>query len=219
MNMQFYMTPGSCSTGIHLLLEECGLVFEAHLVNLMAGDNFKPDYRRLNPKGTIPTLVREDGSALTDFLSIAWWLARAHPRRKLLPESLEDELRVLEVMNYAVNTIHGQGFTRIFTTEHYSTTQAEQASIQAQGRSIVDKGFALINRQLDGHDYVVDQFTIADAALFYVEFWADRIDIPLPENCRAHYRRMLERPSVRQVLMEEGYASLYREREMNNATA
>ena len=31
MTMKFYMTPGSCSKGIHILLEECGLVFEEHL--------------------------------------------------------------------------------------------------------------------------------------------------------------------------------------------
>jgi len=41
--------------------------------------------------------------------------------------------------------------------------------------------------------------------LFYVEFWADKIGIFLPENCLNHYRLMLTRPVVRQVLMEEGY--------------
>lgn len=219
MNLKFFMTPGSCSTGIHILLEECGLVFEAHIVDLLAGDNFKPDYLKLNPKGTIPTLVREDGSALTDFQSIAWWLARNHPRRKLLPDNLDGELRVMEMMNYAVNTLHGQGFTRIFTTENYSTSQSEQERIKAQGRNIVDKGLALLNRELEGREYVAGNFGIADAALFYVEFWADRIDIPLPDNCLAHYLRMLARPAVRQVLMEEGYASVYAELERVNATS
>lgn len=219
MNMKFYMTPGSCSTGIHILLEECGLVFEAHLVNLLAGDNFKADYLRLNPKGTIPTLVREDGTALTDFQSIAWWLAKTHAKSNLIPPDLEGELRVLEVMNYAVNTIHGQGFTRIFTTENYSTSQNEQESIKAQGQSMVDKGFRVVDALLEGREYVVDKFGIADAALFYVEFWADRIGIGLPDNCLSHYRRMLARPSVRQVLMEEGYSSLFRETEEYNATA
>lgn len=219
MNMKFYMTPGSCSTGIHILLEECGLVFEAQLINLLAGDQHKSDYLALNPKGTIPTLVREDGGVLTDFLSIAWWLARAHPRRRLLPGDLEGELRVIEVMNYAVNTIHGQGFTRIFTTENYSHSQNEQESIKAQGRAIVEKGFSLINTLLDGKDYVVGDFSIADAALFYVEFWADRINIPLPDNCLAHYLRMLARPAVRQVLLEEGYGNVYHDLEKANATA
>lgn len=36
--MKLYMTPGSCSTGIHILLEEIGLPFEVYVVNLMAGD-------------------------------------------------------------------------------------------------------------------------------------------------------------------------------------
>lgn len=210
MNMKFYMTPGSCTTGIHILLEEIGLVFEAYLVNLMAGDQHKEDYLAINPKGTIPTLVRQDGTALTEFQSIAWWLAKTYPKRKLLPETLEDEVRVLEMMNYAVNTIHGQGFTRIFTTEKYTLNEADYDAVKAQGHEIVNKAFAIVNDLLAGHDYVMSHFTIADAALFYVEFWANRIDIVLPENCQAHYQRMLTRPAVKQVLMEEGYASVFR---------
>ena len=210
MNIKFYMTPGSCTTGIHILLEECGLVFEAYLVNLMAGDQHKADYLAINPKGTIPTLVRQDGTVLTDFQSIAWWLAKSNPKRKLLPDTLEDELRVLEMMNYAVNTIHGQGFTRIFTTEKYTPNAADYEAVKAQGHEIVNKAFAIVNDLLAGRDYVVGHFTIADAALFYVEFWANRIDITLPENCQAHYQRLLTRPAVKQVLMEEGYGSVFR---------
>jgi len=219
MMMKFYMTPGSCSTGIHILLEEAGLVFEAHLVNLLTGDQQSEAYRAINPKGTIPTLVRDDGTALTDFMSIAWWLARTYPRRKLLPVGLENELQVLEWMGYAVNTLHGQGFTRIFTTDRYTPNVQDHEEVQEQGRAIVSEGFALVEQQLEGKEYVVGPFSIADAALFYVIFWADRIGIPLPPNCQRHYTQMLARPAVRQVLMEEGYASVYREREMNHATA
>ena len=52
---------------------------------------------------------------------------------------------------------------------------------------------------------MVGSFSIADAALFYVEFWADKLAIDLPENCRAHYQRMRARPVVQRVLREEGY--------------
>lgn len=210
MNMKFYMTQGSCSTGIHILLEECERVFEAYPVNLMAGDQHKADYLAINPKGTIPTLVRPDGTALTEFQSIAWWLAKSHPKRKLLPETLEDEVRVLEMMNYAVNTIHGQGFTRIFTTEKYTPNAADYEAVKARGQEIVTQAFAIVNDLLAGRNYVVEHFTIADAALFYVEFWANYLKMPLPENCQAHYQRLLTRPAVKQVLMEEGYANLVR---------
>lgn len=203
--MKFHMTPGSCSTGIHILLEELELPFEVYLVNLMAGDQHKPEYLAINPKGTIPTLVRDDGSAITEFQAIAWWLARRYPKAKLLPDDLDSEIRVMETLDYVVGTLHGQGYTRIFTTGNYSANEAEHAAIQARGREIVSAGFAVMNALLAGKDYVVGSFSIADAALFYVEFWADKIKLALPPNCLAHYQRMLLRPAVRQVLLEEGY--------------
>jgi len=199
------MTPGSCSTGIHILLEELELPFEVYLVNLMAGDQHKPEYLAINPKATIPTLVRDDGSAITEFQAIAWWLARRYPKARLLPDDIDGETRVLETMDYVVGTIHGHGYTRIFTTANYSANEADHAAIQARGREIVAAGFSVMNDVLAGKDYIAGDFSIADAALFYVEFWADKIKLELPPNCQAHYQRMLQRPVVRRVLLEEGY--------------
>jgi glutathione S-transferase len=108
-------------------------------------------------------------------------------------------------MDYVVGTIHGQGYTRIFTTDSFTPNEADQEAVKARGREIVQKGFALMNDALAGRDYVAGDFSIADAALFYVEFWADKIGIALPEHCRAHYQRMLARPVVARVLREEGY--------------
>ncbi|MCK9395519.1 MAG: glutathione S-transferase family protein [Methylobacter sp.] len=203
--MKLYLTPGSCTTGIHILMEELELVFEAHLVNLMAGDQNTPEYLALNPKATIPMLVRDDGSALTEFQAIAYWLARSYPKAKLLPGDPDGDARVIELMDYVVGTVHGQGFTRIFTTDRYVFNKSDFEAVKIQGMDIVKRGFGVINDALSPGGYVMDTFTIADAALFYVEFWAYKIGIVLPENCQKHYNLMLERPVVRRVLMEEGY--------------
>ena len=184
--MKLYMTPGSCSTGIHILLEELDLPFEAYIVNLPAGDHLKPDYLALNPKSTIPTLVRDDGSALTEFQAIAYWLARKYPKAKLLPGDADGDAQVIEVMDYVVGTIHGQGYTRIFTTANYTLNEAEHEAVKARGREIGARGFAIMNDALAGKEYVAGSFSIADAALFYVEFWADKIGIDLPPYCRVH---------------------------------
>ena len=208
-NIKLYMTPGSCSTGIHILLEELELVFEAHLVNLMAGDQYQPEYKTINPKSTIPLLVTADGIPITEFCAIAWWLARNHPKAKLLPETVKGEVSVLENMNYAVSTINMQGFTRIFTPEKYTFNESDIELVKAQGETMVKQSFAIMDKVLEGNPYVAGEFSIADAALFYVEFWADRIDIELPGNCQQHYKRMLKRPAVQRVMMEEGYVSLY----------
>ncbi len=203
--MKLYMTPGSCSIGIHILLEEIDQPFEAYLVNLLAGDHNRPDFVAINPKASIPTLVRDDGSALTEFQAIAYWLARSNPKAGLMPIDLESEVRAIEAMDYVVGTIHGQGYTRIFVPDNYTLNAAEHDAIKARGHEIVAKSFAVMDAALKGREYVAGSFSIADAALFYVEFWADKIKIALPENCLAHYRRMLTRPAVQRVLSEEGY--------------
>ncbi len=78
-------------------------------------------------------------------------------------------------------------------------------NVKALGREIVERGLAEIDRQLARRRCNGGDFSVTDAALFYVEFWADKTGIALPDHCLGHYRALLQRPAVRQVLMEEGY--------------
>jgi glutathione S-transferase len=213
MTLHFYMTPGSCSTGIHILLEQLELPFQVTIVNLPSGDHRQPAYLAVNPKGTIPTLVMADGRALTSFQSIAFWLARAHPKARLLPDDPVAAAQCVALMDHVVSSVHGQGYTRIFTTDAYlpaDLAEADkpywQAAIQARGRELVQQGFGVIEADLPELGWVGGEaFSIADAALFYVSFWADKIGLPLPPRCAALYQRTRARPVVRQVLAEEGY--------------
>ena len=210
MAMKFYMTPGSCSTGIHILLEMLELPFEAWVLNLPAGDHLKPEYLAINPRGTIPTLVPDDGPALTDFRSIALWLAERYPRARLLPDDPALAARAIELLDFALGQLHGEGFTRIFVAERYLAAPGARAreDVTAHGREIVAQAFAALEKRLPADGYAIgERFTIADAALFYNEFWADKVEIPLPVRVAAHYRRLRALPVVRQVLAEEGYRS------------
>ena len=211
MALKLYMAPGSCSTGIHILLETLELPFEAWIVNIPAGDNLKPDYLKINPRGTIPTLVLNDGQALTDFKSIAMWIARTYPRGKLLPQDPEQAKRAEDLLDFALIQLHGEGFTRIFVAERYigagDTGQGRlKDDVTAHGREIVAQAFEILEKRMPAEGYAAGpDFSVADAALFYNEFWADRTGIPMPPKIAAHYKRMRERPVVRQVLAEEGY--------------
>lgn len=207
-NIKLYMTPGSCSTGIHILLKELEIVFETYNVNLPVGSQFKSKYTAVNPKAAIPVLITTSGKAITEFPAIAWWLARNYPDAKLLPSENEAEINVLENISYVVGTLHMQGFARIFTPENYALEHADREEIKVQGEKIVRKGFTMIDQQLQGDFFLGDDFSIADATLFYVEFWANHIGFKLPENCQNHFQKMLSRPAVKRVLMEEGFASV-----------
>lgn len=213
MALTLYMTPGSCSTGLHILLELLELPFSAHVLNLPAGEHQRPDYLAVNPKGTLPALVLDDGSALCEFEAIAYWLARRHPRASLLPDDPLGAARALALMSDVVGHLHGQGFTRIFTPERYLPPGLDEAlaprwreAVVAQGRTLVAAAFARIAAQLPEAGFAGGpRFGIADAALFYPEFWADKTGLPLPERCAAHYQRVRALPVVRRVLAEEGY--------------
>src|SRR5215203_2237563 len=206
--MDLYYSPGACSLGIHVLLEEIGKPYGLRKVSLKDGEHYKPEFLSINPKAKVPTLVRDDGTVLTEFPAIATWLALTNREKQLLPESPEAQVRVLEALDYVVSTIHMQGFARIFRPGNFAPSEADHEAVKARGREIFDKGLAIMDKALEGREYVVESFSIADAALFYVEFWgADRLHVTLPPNCAAHYARLKARPAVQTVLQNEGFAT------------
>ena len=201
--MKLYYAPGVCSIGIHVLLEEIGKPYQLELVNLREGAQFKAPYAAVTPKGKVPALERDDGSVLTEFPVIARWLGR---QANLLPKDDEADTRAMEAMEYAVGTIHAQGFTRLFRTERFAPSASDHEKVKAQGREQIEKGFAIVDHALAGKDYLGgNNLSAADAALFYVEYWgAKRLGMQLPKNCAAHFERMMARPAVKRALEQEG---------------
>jgi len=200
-----YYWPGSCALGIHVLLEESGEPYDLAKVDSAAGAQHQAEYRAVNPKGKVPALRRSDGSVLTEFPAIAYWLAATNPDKKLFPANPEAQARVLEAMDYVVASLHMQGFTRIWRPANFVANEAEHGAVKARGREICETGLALMDETLAGKDYLVGDFSIADAALFYFEFWvATRLKLAMPANCAAHYARVKARPSAQKALEMEG---------------
>lgn len=202
--MKLYYGAGACSLGIHVLLEEIGKPYEAIPVNLREGEQTKPPFTEVNPKSKVPTLVRDDGSVLTEFPAIAYWLARTNPASKLLPDGVDEQARVLEAMDYVVATMHMQGFSRLFRPSSYAPNPADEETVKARGKEIMEKGFKLFDKALEDRQFVAGPFSVADCALFYVEAWASRFGLPMPANVAAHFDRMKARPAVQAALKAEG---------------
>ena len=206
--MKLYWGKHTCAIGTHVLLEEIGKPYDTEQLDVASGATQKPPFTDVNPKGKVPTLVRDDGSVLTEYAAIATWLARTNPDKHLLPSDPEAEARSLEVMDYVVGTIHGQGFGRLFKPAKFEPPDAVhgtlglgQASVKKQGREMVENGFAILQRQMRGKPYVAgDHLTVADTALFYAERWAPQVEIELPPSLAAHLARMKARPAVQRVM-------------------
>ena len=202
--MKLYYSPGACSLGIHVLLEEIGKPYETELVNLREGMQHQPHFMAVSAKAKVPALRRDDGSVLTEYGAIATWLARTNPTAGLMPADAEGEARALEAMDYAVATVHMQGFTRIARPGNFSPSEADREQVQARGREIYAKGLALLAHSLGGRDWIAGTYSLADSALFYVCQWAPRAGTDLPGPLEAHFGRMKARPAVRRTLLAEG---------------
>src|SRR5271154_4626019 len=161
--MKLYYAPGACSLGIHVLLEEIGKPYDGVVVNLRQGEQFQADFTAVNPKSKVPTLARDDGSVLTEFPAIAYWLAKTNPFANLLPDDIDQQARALEMLDYAVATAHMQGFGRPFRAPNFPPNAADEETVKARGKEIATKGFALLDKALEGKDYAVGKFSIADA--------------------------------------------------------
>ncbi len=205
-NMCLYMAPGSCSTAANILLEEVEEVFEVAVINIPAGENRRPEYLAINPRGTIPSLRLRDGSVLTDLVTIAEWLGRNCRRGRYWPADPALQERARAIMRHVTQDVHGEGFARIFVPQAYACDPEDVAKTVAEGHRLAARALDEATAMLDPDGgYALGAFTVADPILFYVEFWADMTGVALPPRLLAHYRAMLARDAVYRVLREEGY--------------
>ena len=204
--MKLYFSPGTCALGIHILLEEIGKPYELASVDFANRAQFSPDFVAVNPKSKVPVLLRDDGSTLTQYPAIATWLALTNPDRKLLASDPEGMARTLEIVDYVCSSIHMQAWVRFWRPNVITPNEAEHAGLKARGKEMFDAGLQILDKAIAGKDYAMGAFSIADATLFFVEWWgAVRMNTTLPPNIAAHYQRMLQRPSVKAALKQQGF--------------
>jgi len=82
--MKLYWATGTCALASHIALEEAGAKYEAVKLDFTQGDQRKPEYLKVNPKGRVPALTTERG-ILTETPAILAWIAQTYPQAKLAP--------------------------------------------------------------------------------------------------------------------------------------
>ncbi|MBL4626995.1 MAG: glutathione S-transferase family protein [Roseicyclus sp.] len=197
----------TCSIGIHVLLEEIGAPYDLRIVDFSKGEQKTPEYKALNPKGKVAALVRDDGSVLTEYAAIATWLAMTNPDKNLMPSDPEGMARTIEAMDFVVGTVHMLSWRMWRRPDAYSDIPDATAQVKERGRTAMLAALDVVDAQLEGKDYLMGEFSVADTALYYTEYWAaDVAGWALPPNVQAHFERMKTRPSVQASRKLEGVA-------------
>jgi len=199
--MKLYYAPGACSLSPHITALEAGINLELVKVDtktktLADGS----DFRAINPKGQVPTLMLDDGEIVTEGPVIAQILADLAPASNLAPgNGTKARYKLQEWLNFITSELH-KGYTPLFKP----TTPEDYKPL---AKAHLAERYAFVNEKLAGKQYLLgDQFTVADAYLFTVSSWAKHVGVDLAgfANVGAYMDRIAQRPKVQQALKAEG---------------
>jgi glutathione S-transferase len=162
-HMKLFYKAGACSLSPHIVLREAELPFTLEAVDLAKkttahGD----DFRKVNPKGYVPTLELDDGQVLTEGPAIIQYLADLVPGKKLAPVagSLQ-RVRLQEWLNFISTELH-KSFSPLFWPEFPDAGKAIM-----RDRLKLRLGF--VAEKMEGKSYLMgEEFSVADAYLFTV---------------------------------------------------
>jgi glutathione S-transferase len=197
--LKLYYSPGACSQAPHILMHETGVNHDAIKVNLKSKTlDDGSSYLQINPKGAVPAIELESGDVLTENAVILQFLGDRAGTDVLPMVGELRRYRVLEWVNFITTELH-KSFSPLFSNDAGEDTKRFHRDVLARKFDHVE------SRLGDGPFVMGDALTIADPYLFVMTRWADSmIGLTNRPNLAAYYERMLERPSVRNVLRFEG---------------
>jgi len=197
--MKLYYAPGACSLLPHIVSRELGLTPELIKVDVAANKAGGKDFWQINPKGYVPALELDNGEVMTEANVIAQFLADQKPEGRLVPAAgTMDRYRCQQWLSYIATELH-KGFSPLWNPKAGEETR--QLAI-----ANLAKRFDYVDRELAKREFLMGQFTIADAYLFTILNWTayHKIDMGKWPSLIAFQDRMRKRPAVAEALRAEG---------------
>jgi glutathione S-transferase len=177
-----------------VMLEEIGLEYEVHHVDIMKGDQKRPEFLRINPNGRIPAIIDRGNDDFAVFESGAILIYLAKKSGQLMPRDDKGESRVIQWLMFQMGGIGPMmGQANVFYRYFPEKIQPAIDRYHNECRRL----FEVLEGQLDGRDYLCDEYSIADIANWcwvHTYFWSG-VDIEGLDNLKAWMDRMQARPA------------------------
>ena len=142
-------------------LEEMGLDYTAHSVNLMKGEQKTPEFLAMNPNGRIPVIVDRDEDDHVVFESGAIMIYLAEKTGQFLPSSAKEKSKVIQWLMFQMGGVGPMmGQANVF---HRYLEEKIQIAIDRY-QNEVRRLFTVLDSHLANHEYLVDDYSIADMA-------------------------------------------------------
>ncbi|MEP1355175.1 MAG: glutathione binding-like protein [Tateyamaria sp.] len=202
--LQLFSFPTPNGVKASIALEEMEIPYEAHLVTLSDADVKSPEFLSLNPNNKIPAIIDPngpDGTPIGLFESGAILIYLAEKSGKLMGQTASEKAKTIQWLMFQMGGLGpmlGQmGFFVKFAGSQWEDKRPQQRYVAEAKRLL-----AVLEKQLDGQDWVTGQYSIADIAIapwlnalnFYesrdMVGWGDH------KNLVAYLDRFMARPAV-----------------------
>ncbi len=192
IDLYTWTTPNGRKASI--MLEEIGLPYKAHAIDISKDEQFAPDFLKIAPNNRIPAIVDNDtGMSLMESGAILIYLA--DKTGKLLPKSGKERYQVIEWTMWQMGGL-GPMLGQVHHFVKYNPGKApyaeERFSKEAQ------RLYKVLNTQLEGKEYICGEYSIADICCWP---WVSRfewqgIDMNAFPNVKRWYLKVAARPAV-----------------------
>ena len=193
--IDFYSWTTPNGRKVSIALEELGLPYELHEIDIMKDEQFKPEFLEISPNNKIPAIVdRETGVSLMESGAILMYLAQK--TGKLLPADPVDRWHAVEWLMWQMG-----GFGPMLGQAHHFLHFNKGKSDYAEERfgNEVKRLYGVLDKRLKTRDFVAGEYSVADIAIWpWVSRW-DWQGITLDEypSVKDWYVRIAGRPAVK----------------------
>ncbi|MDP2802065.1 MAG: glutathione S-transferase N-terminal domain-containing protein [Phreatobacter sp.] len=201
IELHFWPTPNGWK--ITIMLEECGLPYTVVPVNIGKGDQFKPDFLKIAPNNRMPAIVDPDGpggAPISVFESGAILMYLGRKTGRFYPQDERGRVAVEEWLMWQM-----AGFGPMLGQTHHFRIYAPEKIDYAINRytNEANRLYGVLNRRLEGRDFICDAVSIADfACIGWAKLWERQgQDMDQFPHVKAWIDRMLARPAVQKGLM------------------
>ena len=188
---------------IHIMLEETGLPYRVHPIDIGAGDQFKPEFRKISPNNKMPAMIDSDGpdgKPMSMFESGAMLLYLASKTGKFLPEDLRDRWATLQWLMFQMG-----GVGPMLGQAHHFLGYAPEKIPYAMNRysKEANRLYGVMDRRLAESKFIAcGEYTIADMAIMPWLRFPERqgVDIADYPHVKKWFDGIAARPAVQRGL-------------------
>ncbi len=199
--IDFYYAPTPNGWKVAIMLEECELAYQTTLLRLSEGDQFKPTFLAISPNAKMPAIVDHEveGEPVSVFESGAILYYLAEKTGRFMPMDAVGRKETLEWLFWqAANQGPMAGQLSHFV--NYAPNGQDYSLKRYRGE--YDRNLAVLEQRLEGSEYILDSYSIADMMAFPWAFIAKPLSASLDKfpNVAAWRGRIKERPAVRNAI-------------------